>query len=165
MTPEAQRIAIAEACGWMIRWKAGDHFQYFCRPGDELGVCCGLHLSKQTLFEGFFVLGDCGPNYVIPDYLNDLNAMHAAEKGLFDYQWGDYIDWLSAVLGVKAYDSMEIMHATAAQRAEAGLPEGYVIVCDAAASVYHWELGDKHGWDFPTRQDAVESAWKHHHFK
>lgn len=51
------------------------------------------------------------------------------------------------------------------QPVEAGLPEGYVIVCDAAASVYHWELGDKQGWDFPTRQYAVESAWKHHNFK
>ena len=95
MKPEAQRIAIAEAGGFFFI----SGVWYF--PN-------GAKLSADGVAE-------------LPDYLKDLNAMHAAEKGLFDYQWGDYIDWLSAVLGVKAYDSMEIMHATAAQRAEAFL--------------------------------------------
>lgn len=60
MKPEEQRIAIAEACGWkdvMCR-------QYF--SGKLTGVpptTSGLH-------------------HEVPDYLNDLNAMHEAEKGL-----------------------------------------------------------------------------------
>lgn len=56
MTPEAQRIAIAEACG-IIK-----------QPNAWTGV-------KTSTAE--FV--------VIPDYLNDLNAMHEAERGLSDY--------------------------------------------------------------------------------
>ena len=55
----------------------------------------------------------------IPNYCGDLNAMNQAEKRLFDYQWDDYIDWLATGLGVRVDDTMEIMHASALQRAEA----------------------------------------------
>lgn len=75
MSPEAQRIAIAEACGWK-----------------------------------FYPLN-------LPNYLNDLNAMHEAEKRLSEEQMTIYTsnlfeicdDWPKATL------------ATAAQRAEAFL--------------------------------------------
>jgi hypothetical protein len=55
MNKEQQRIAIAEACGWtkIFDWKAaGINGQHPTEPWTE----------------------------VIPDYLNDLNAMHEAEK-------------------------------------------------------------------------------------
>jgi hypothetical protein len=57
MTPKQQRIAIAEACGWtgISDWGAG-------------GIN-GKH-PKEPWTE------------VIPDYLNDLNAMHDAEGAL-----------------------------------------------------------------------------------
>lgn len=58
MTPEQQRIAIAEACGWtdISDWKAG-------------GIN-GKHPTEPW-------------TEVIPDYLHDLNAMHEAEKLLY----------------------------------------------------------------------------------
>ena len=47
MTPEQQRVAIAEACGWKTEYRDA--------------------VSSVT---------------ALPDYLNDLNAMHDAEKVL-----------------------------------------------------------------------------------
>lgn len=68
MTPEAQRIAIAEACGKLKR-KDGETV-LFQRP-DEPGYVYQLVRSKH---------GSERPCYVgpFPDYLNDLNAMHEA---------------------------------------------------------------------------------------
>jgi hypothetical protein len=53
----------------------------------------------------------------IPDYLNDLNAMHEAENILSSEKWQrrDYIDYLSED------DQWLHVHSTAAQRAEAFL--------------------------------------------
>lgn len=128
MTPEAQRIAIAEACGWTVLWHEGDPFKYFCKPGDHTGVCCGQHLLKEEVFREFFKLGDCGPRYVVPDYLNDLNAMHEAEKMIVKSLWDDHTDYLEQVCwcchGWEAMgtdDRRKIITATAAQRAEAFL--------------------------------------------
>ena len=54
-----------------------------------------------------------------PDYLNDLNAMHDAEKVLTRYpQTVTYYQTLSKIVG---YLTFEFAHATAAQRAEAFL--------------------------------------------
>lgn len=84
MTPEQQRIAIAEACK--------------LHPGDRSGV--GL-----------------------PDYLNDLNAMHEAEKVLSEKRIRSYAFILAQVLEtsptVDLDDQFLNIHATAAQRAEA----------------------------------------------
>jgi hypothetical protein len=60
MTPEAQRIAIAEACGWTnIGWNGVYKDWLGSRPNE----------GRDT--------------YPIPDYLHDLNAMHEAEKLLY----------------------------------------------------------------------------------
>ena len=80
MSEEQQRIAIAEACGWLK-----------------------VH--------GHSVAG-------IPDYLNDLNAMHDAEKVLVRLQWVSYLRRLQALCDESV--SWPI-HATASQRAEAFL--------------------------------------------
>lgn len=65
MSPDAQRIAIAEACGWKIISNFGS------------GVVYGQH-----------------PNYPssnqVPDYLHDLNAMHEAQKLLKPIEWENY---------------------------------------------------------------------------
>lgn len=79
MTEDAQRIAIAELCGWVdiqpavraeLRFKCytNDPNSY---PPDEIedGTLIGRY-SPRALFE------------VLPDYLYDLNAMHEAEKAL-----------------------------------------------------------------------------------
>lgn len=87
MTPETQRIAIAEHCGWRVH------------PKDKWVV---IPPNSPHSVQ---------PLHTLPDYLNDLNAMHAAEEKLIneDYGplYGECLDWN--------------WHATAAQRAEAFL--------------------------------------------
>jgi hypothetical protein len=96
MKPEAQRIAIAKACGWTKF--TPDTIQYTARRSD----------------------GKWGP---IPDYLNDLNAMHEAEIGMEPPTFKKYSSVLIAdVIGWSAYNNEHIaIRATAAQRAEAFL--------------------------------------------
>ncbi len=102
MSPEAQRIAIAEACGYFPAMR---------------GICVWYEREG-----GHVVFGD------LPDYMNDLNAMHEAEKVLTPVQvLTGYSHTLIAV--TKASGGLEktwlnvwaLYHATAAQRAEAFL--------------------------------------------
>ena len=104
MTPEAQRIAIAEACGWK-QFKS---------------VSVGSNDSNTA------IMGTTpDSNWVkpIPDYLNDLNAMHEAETKCLDtdsmnpISFCPYADQLQDV----CYDKTHWWCATAAQRAEAFL--------------------------------------------
>lgn len=90
MTPEAQRIAIAEACGTM-RWS-------YALPKKCVGAS-------------------------VPDYLNDLNAMHEAEKVLTEDQREQYLNSLYKVCNPASMlnDAWNLNCATAAQRAEAFL--------------------------------------------
>jgi hypothetical protein len=93
MSEEQQRIAIAEACGWtkISDWKAaGINGQHPTEPWTE----------------------------VIPDYLNDLNAMHEAEKALDGM---DQLTYLAKLHEGNHYCSWAGTCATAAQRAEAFL--------------------------------------------
>jgi hypothetical protein len=110
MSPEKQRIKIAEACGWTeIQWselinpRIAIENKQFCRDTEQFR-CLWL-----------------------PNYLNDLNAMHEAEKVMTDKQKENYPINLARVirhqLGID--DGKSIYHwkfstfATAAQRAEA----------------------------------------------
>ena len=110
MTPEAQRIAIAEACGW--EWKANG-FSYHPYPGWYKGheQCHVVALLSSEL----------------PDYLNDLNAMHEVERtGLKDInELNRYADELDKVCVPTHICSLthwqSVVMATAAQRAEAFL--------------------------------------------
>ena len=61
MTPEQQRIAIAEACGW---------------TDCVFNPARGQHPMGCFTNEKFLGLS------TLPDYLSDLNAMHEAEKFL-----------------------------------------------------------------------------------
>ena len=67
MKPEQQRIAIAEACGW--KWDG--RFTVIDPKGNRL--CNNDGDTGLTWKQA------CAQNK-IPDYLNDLNAMHEAEK-------------------------------------------------------------------------------------
>jgi len=90
MKPEAQRIAIAEACG-------------FARAMTGSRIYLGRSYFEESL----------------PNYLNDLNAMHEAEKVLNLAQFWTYADLLREHhngLGVDGY-----ITASAAQRAKAFL--------------------------------------------
>lgn len=100
MNPEAQRIAIAEACGATV-------YRVKISKYNPKG------LRTRTL---------C----MLPDYLNDLNAMHEAEKELREPQVMAYILKLRDI--VERIDDtgengieMTLIHLTAAQRAEAFL--------------------------------------------
>ena len=70
MNDTEQRIAIAESCGWA---KRREH-----------------RLSQWLSPHG-------GAWNEVPDYPNDLNAMHEAEKTLTDDQLITYEGWLIAV--------------------------------------------------------------------
>jgi hypothetical protein len=105
MTPEQQRIAIAiaiaEACGW--RCIKPNPFS----PNPPL---CGFN-DSQSKTEA----ANGGSPWGIPDYLNDLNAMHEAEKVLDYNQLCDMENSISFQFGAMPF------HSTAAQRAEAFL--------------------------------------------
>jgi hypothetical protein len=92
MKPEKQRIAIAEACGWTgLKQSMGYETRYRGTP------------SETTVWVS------------LPDYLNDLNAMHEAEKTL------DYNDLNDMEESVSFHFGVTPFHATASQRAEAFL--------------------------------------------
>ena len=115
MKPEAQRIAIAEALG--AKWR---------------NVSCASHASisfDETCPETNWKWSQKDANRMcddtVPDYPNDLNAMHEAEKVLRKDQHRNYIKelvFLPKAEWTDVYEEvMVVAHATAAQRAEAFL--------------------------------------------
>lgn len=95
MNNEKQRIAIAEACGWRCTAAFKEAFACWVKPDG---------MDHQTEY--------------LPDYLNDLNAMHEAEKMLTVRQSQQYIPILRNLCTVFGNWPES---ATAAQRAEAFL--------------------------------------------
>ena len=97
MTPEKQRVAIAEACGW------------------------------KTDKRGLGWLSPRGYYASEPDYLNDLNAMHEAEKVLTQDQMIDYSRHVGKSVtshlpaSRAAWMDFQLINVTASQRAEAFL--------------------------------------------
>jgi hypothetical protein len=93
MSPQAQRIAIAEACGWKYAGRVNDRLLMWPpAPGDWQHP---------------------------PDYPNDLNAMHEARTiaitNMFDVQA------FERILGELCNGYRNAIHATAEQRAQAFL--------------------------------------------
>ena len=79
-----------------------------------IATACGWTADSWCLTPSGWVFADA-----IPDYLNDLNAMHEAEKVLTGYQQTvTYSDNLMKIVGYHTFDSA---HATAPQRCEAFL--------------------------------------------
>jgi hypothetical protein len=100
MNKEEQRIAIAEACGWKD-----------CHESENWAATIGtLHEVNGNQYA------------LLADYLNDLNAMHEAEKILTENQLDYYAEWLKDGNSSGGFPSQLChWHATAAQRAEAFL--------------------------------------------
>jgi len=101
-SPEDKRIHIAGLCGWIQIHKSAFH-------GILVGILTGL--TRRTLLP-------------IPDYLNDLNAMHEAEKLLRSEAQVDswYVNMKRVVVVEDSNlntPTTQAMHATAEQRAEA----------------------------------------------
>jgi hypothetical protein len=108
MTNHQINIAIAEECGWTD-----------CEHVEALGLCKGKH--ENVLPQYFFGYSQ------LPDYCNDLNAMHEAEMTLplvplgrgrkhWDNSRAEFRSYLRLIS-----DYCGSIHATARQRAEAFL--------------------------------------------
>lgn len=105
MNAEKQRIAIAEACGWEVM-----------HPEQMMGFSSPTPECQESL---------------LPDYLNDLNAMHEAEKVLNANQRVAYACRLTEPVRDEIYNVIPhdldyhvcfpALHTTASQRAEAFL--------------------------------------------
>jgi len=114
MKPEQQRIAIAKACGWTAEQDSNGYW----RAAKQKDAAVELWLSERTVW-----------SVGIPDYCNDLNAMHEAEKVKEMAFNSDYAYWLAHIAvrdrgleedKLNVGDGFEIaLTATAAQRAEA----------------------------------------------
>lgn len=117
MTPEQINAAIAEACGW-----------YLIKPPEKDGtrafsirepVAATLYPWRETPEEAWTDA---------PDYCNDLNAMHKVELTMTNKQADElFYYWLAWTVsqgkcGNQIWQYRKLMvHATAAQRAEAFL--------------------------------------------
>ena len=99
MTPEAQRIAIAEACGWRIAERVLPELK-------EEAIYCWIQPNGNEWQE-----------QILPNYTEDLNAMHEAEKVLNQEQKEDYFFIIFNFYG----NWPKAIQATAAQRARAFL--------------------------------------------
>lgn len=102
MSPQAQRVAIAEACGWV----RVPNKKAWCQHH----LCLGPHVKLAEL----------------PDYLSDLNAMHGSEKVLNDAQKYHYRNYAMQAVATPFVSETEdciftMVHATASHRAEAFL--------------------------------------------
>lgn len=95
MSPEKQRIAIAETCGYR---KGESKPLWWACPSGQPFKACGI---KD-----------------LPDYLNDLDAMHEAESTLTPQQHTQFRDELWSAC---AQNWRHTYSSTAAQRAEAFL--------------------------------------------
>ena len=106
MNEEKQIIAIAEACGW--RAIQDSEYKPFGKPY-KVGYNPNGEANLQQL----------------PNYLNDLNAMHEAEKLLHDddirCEFVDHLTFTVDGMWADAKRRFECATATAAQRAEAFL--------------------------------------------
>jgi len=109
MTPEQQRIAIAEACGWTSEYADVPTWN------NSLNSYQGGYEPVQTLL--FRKERKCFIAENLPDYINCLNAMHEATMTLGGQQLCEMADWLHQITEFHT----RIFHATAAQRAEAFL--------------------------------------------
>jgi len=100
MSPEQQRTTIAEACGWVMKTEQVEHTNGY------------QWTEKRKVW-----VSPTGKRGELPNYLNDLNAMHEAEETL-----GSYIPKLMRYIYIlKDTSPLPCVRATAAQRAEAFL--------------------------------------------
>lgn len=111
MKPEAQRIAIAKACGWKLEQartdaSLGEPSWILTRPdGGLVGERSWIGLQKN-----------------LPDYLNDLNAMNEVETILTEEQQYIYSEQIAGI-SARNYQKFlfRLTHASAEVRAEAFL--------------------------------------------
>lgn len=121
MNEQEQNVAIAIACGskWMYNPNAEQPVRILLHPGcvtsmdDEL-VEAPMSIPPET---------ESWMYDMLPDYVNDLDAMHEAEKVLCDDErnWFKYIMTLRKMFEGQGDIDWCLLHATSQQRAEAFL--------------------------------------------
>jgi hypothetical protein len=105
MKPEKQRIAIAKACGWTWTNRCPEHGK------QTIKSWLNEHSGEKVFYDSS-----------LPDYPNDLNAMHEAEKTLSYDDKQKYLDILADAPREDIYYTYaDSVFATAGQRAEAFL--------------------------------------------
>ena len=113
MNEQEQRIAIAEACGWAIA--------HNCKNVDQPEA---INVYKPMIIDGSRMGQTIA---LLPDYCNDLNAMHEAEKAARVHLGQTYAKNLREVIdqdkrrNILRHETWVYYTATAAQRAEAFL--------------------------------------------
>ena len=81
-----------------------------------IAEACGLTDEEWICAKGEWCFNSC-----VPDYINDLNAMHEAEKTLNQNLAAEYARMLTSIAWQSEQPTFAPMTATAAQRAEAFL--------------------------------------------
>ncbi len=112
MTHEEQRIALAEWAGWVEVYAPVDWM-----PGELTGIYTFPHPTDPEKTKYYI------SRKPVPDYLNDLNAVHLLEKRLTDDQHRQFRRELQSVVKKPRMRGKDIsrstISATAAQRCEA----------------------------------------------
>lgn len=98
MSPESQRIAIAEACGWVMRKNESDWLA-----------------PDGMVYQNWGGFTSC------PDNLNDLNACHEFEKAIIALGPPALDTYEDFLLAICTRAGNRIFRATATQRCEAFL--------------------------------------------
>ena len=117
MTEQAQRVALAEWAGW----KLSDDMEY-CPYGAVFKTSINYPDCRRPAFVKDGILCDANG---LPNYPNDLNAVHELEEKVKrDEQWDDYIEGLDAIVNLnirmsRKFENWCLAHATAPQRCEA----------------------------------------------
>lgn len=106
MSPKQQQIAIAKACNWkQVTWDN----------------------KPEEIWEQITPFYCVSAESKLPDYLNDLNAMHQAEKVLTQEQMIDYSRYVGKTItshlpaSRAAWMDFKLIHVTAAQKSKAFL--------------------------------------------
>ncbi len=119
MTDEEINEAIADHVGW--KWYAVEKGGWFYRKGGHGYTYRIEEAGKYTKDDAMKELCKGEPMSVVripvPDFVNDLNAMHEAEKVLNEKQEDIMNSILWDIMDGRKY----LWHATASQRAEAFL--------------------------------------------
>lgn len=97
----------------------------------------------------------------VPDYCNDLNAMHEAEKSIPDELWNCYFNQLARITKAEQSDDRVFFCATARERAEAflrtlGKWEEPVVKESFTTDGDHLGDANKMVWEATTEQSSAD---------
>ena len=102
LTEEEKQIKVAICNNWSVLKRTSDGVKMMHEPTGKIG----------------YITDRLDENRKVPDYLNDLNAMHEAEKLLEGDDRLEYIDYLTP-MSSNDFERRTGCFATAAQRAKA----------------------------------------------